>query len=90
MENICVPQASPSITLIYNGIILDKIPQRTLWSEFCADPLKRILSQGLPTAEQLAKQVPLKSLEKFDDFLPESLLSLSYSAIAFDVDELKQ
>jgi len=48
------------------------------------------LSQGLPTAEQLAKQVPLKSLEKFDDFLPESLLSLSYSAIAFDVDELKQ
>ncbi len=52
--------------------------------------LKRILRQGLPTAEQLAKQVPLKSLEKFDDFLPESLLCLSYSAIAFDLDELKQ
>jgi hypothetical protein len=34
--------------------------------------------------------VPLKSLEKFDDFLPESLLCLSYSAIAFDLDELKQ
>lgn len=52
--------------------------------------LKRILRQGLPTAEQLAKQVPLKSLEKFDDFLPENLLCLSYSAIAFDLDELKQ
>ena len=39
MKNNCFPQASPIITLIYNGIILDKIPQRTLWSEFCADPL---------------------------------------------------
>ena len=52
--------------------------------------LKRILRQGLPIAEQLAKQVPLKSLEKFDDFLPEDLLCLGYGAIAFDLKELEQ
>ena len=52
--------------------------------------LKRILRQGLPTPEQLAKQVPMKSLEKLDDFLPEDLLCLGYGAIAFDLKELEQ
>lgn len=52
--------------------------------------LKKILKRGLPTPEQLAKQVPLKSLEKFDDFLPEDLLCLGYGAIAFDLKELEQ
>lgn len=28
------------ITLIYNVIILDKIPYRTIWSEFSDDPKK--------------------------------------------------
>lgn len=52
--------------------------------------LKHILEQGLPTAEQLARKSPLKSIEKLDDFLPESLLCLGYGAITFDLEELKQ
>lgn len=47
--------------------------------------LKNIASRDLPTAMELAEAVPEKGLEKYDDFLPEDLLSENYGERAFDV-----
>lgn len=51
--------------------------------------LQSRLIQGLPNAQQLACHVPVKTIEKFDEFLPDDLLNLGYGAIAFDVETLR-
>ena len=38
----------------------------------------------LPTETELAQQVLEKRIEKFDEFLPESILSVGYGAKTFD------
>lgn len=52
--------------------------------------LKKLASQPLPTATELAQSVPNKLIEKFDEYLPEDLLNIGYGAKAFDVEKLKE
>lgn len=52
--------------------------------------LKELASQPLPTATELAKSVPNKLIEKFDEYLPEDLLNIGYGAQAFDIEGLKE
>jgi ATP-dependent Lhr-like helicase len=47
--------------------------------------LIELLNQTPPTNAELAQQVPDKHQEKYDDFLPESLLCEGYGQRAFDV-----
>ena len=42
----------------------------------------------MPSATELAENVPNKMIEKFDEYLPEDLLNLGYGAKAFDTDGL--
>lgn len=46
--------------------------------------LLKLASTELPTETELAQQVQEKRIEKFDEFLPESILSIGYGAKAFD------
>lgn len=48
--------------------------------------LKEILLSGLPSEFELAADVPDKYLDKYDEYLPESLLAKGYGAKAFDVE----
>ncbi|MNE71118.1 hypothetical protein D3C80_1669630 [compost metagenome] len=41
---------------------------------------------GLPSASELAADVPEKYLDKYDDYLPESLLTKGYGAKAYDIE----
>lgn len=47
--------------------------------------LKTLASEKLPTENELAASVPEKQLEKFDEFLPDDLLSLGYGAKVFEI-----
>lgn len=47
--------------------------------------LLKLASTGLPTETELAQQVLEKRIEKFDEFLPENILSVGYGAKAFDL-----
>lgn len=47
--------------------------------------LLKLASTELPTETELAQQVLEKRIEKFDEFLPESILSIGYGAKAFDL-----
>lgn len=48
--------------------------------------LKEILLSGLPSEFELAADVPDKYLDKYDEYLPQSLLAKGYGAKAFDVE----
>ncbi|MBF6636427.1 DEAD/DEAH box helicase [Rouxiella silvae] len=48
--------------------------------------LKHMMNSGLPTEAELAADVPEKYLEKYDEFLPDSLLASGYGAKAYDVE----
>ncbi|VTQ61571.1 ATP-dependent DNA helicase recQ [Campylobacter jejuni] len=51
--------------------------------------LKEILLSGLPSESELAADVPEKNLDKYDDYLPESLLAKGYGAKAYDIEGTK-
>ncbi|EHD22154.1 DEAD/DEAH box helicase domain protein [Brenneria sp. EniD312] len=48
--------------------------------------LKQMLLSGLPSESELAADVPEKYLDKYDDYLPESLLAKGYGAKAYDIE----
>lgn len=48
--------------------------------------LKEIQLTGLPSESDLAADVPEKCLDKYDDHLPESLLTKGYGAKAYDIE----
>ncbi|MEQ9886723.1 MULTISPECIES: DEAD/DEAH box helicase [Pectobacterium] len=48
--------------------------------------LKEMLLSGLPSESELAADVPEKYLDKYDDYLPESLLAKGYGAKAYDIE----
>jgi ATP-dependent Lhr-like helicase len=48
--------------------------------------LKEILLSSLPSESELAADVPEKYLDKYDDYLPESLLTKGYGAKAYDIE----
>ncbi|MBN3114420.1 DEAD/DEAH box helicase [Pectobacterium brasiliense] len=48
--------------------------------------LKKMLFSGLPSESELAADVPEKYLDKYDDYLPESLLAKGYGAKAYDIE----
>ncbi|AFR02904.1 ATP-dependent helicase [Pectobacterium carotovorum subsp. carotovorum] len=48
--------------------------------------LKQMLFSGLPSESELAADVPEKYLDKYDDYLPESLLAKGYGAKAYDIE----
>lgn len=50
--------------------------------------LRDLASSNMPSATELAENVPNKMVEKFDEYLPEDLLNLGYGAKAFDTDGL--
>ncbi|MFT6737553.1 MAG: ATP-dependent Lhr-like helicase, partial [Kangiellaceae bacterium] len=51
----------------------------------------RCLASGkLPTENELAVLVPEKQIEKFDEFLPDDILSLGYGAKVFDISSTKK
>jgi len=48
--------------------------------------LRSLAKSELPSATDLARSVPEKRIDKFDEFLPDDILSIGYGAKAFDVD----
>lgn len=52
--------------------------------------LKQLAQSHLPDTQQLADFVPEKHLEKFDQYLPQDLLSLGYGTKAFDIVETQK
>ena len=52
--------------------------------------LRDLASNPMPSATELAENVPNKMIEKFDEYLPEDLLNLGYGAKAFDIDSLSE
>ncbi|WP_446010610.1 DEAD/DEAH box helicase [Candidatus Electrothrix sp.] len=59
--------------------------QGTSINEICS-VFNRILTSPQQTPEKLARCVPEKKTEKFDQFLSEQLLCETYAAKAFDID----
>lgn len=50
--------------------------------------LQRMTQRPLPSATELAKNVPNKMIEKFDEYLPDELLNIGYGAQVFDIKGL--
>ncbi|PWC13565.1 DEAD/DEAH box helicase [Brenneria roseae subsp. americana] len=48
--------------------------------------LKQMLFSGLPSESELAADVPEKYLDKYDDYLPKSLLEKGYGAKAYNIE----
>lgn len=48
--------------------------------------LKKMLLSGLPSEFELAAVVPDKYLDKYDEYLPETLLATGYGAQAYDTE----
>ncbi len=48
------------------------------------------VQNSLPSGQELAKSVPGKHIEKFDEFLPDDLLSIGHAARTFDVNKLNE
>lgn len=48
--------------------------------------LKEMQLSGLPSEYELAADVPEKYLDKYDNYLPESLLTKGYGAKAYDIE----
>ncbi|WP_417566616.1 DEAD/DEAH box helicase [Marinobacter sp.] len=59
--------------------------QRTT-SDSVVSSLKSVLQAGLPSDSELAETVPEKHIEKFDELLPEDLLTEGFGRRMFDVD----
>ncbi|EAQ67749.1 hypothetical ATP-dependent helicase [Marinomonas sp. MED121] len=70
----------------YAGVI--EVEQATL--ENVRSTLLRLASTELPTETELAHQVVEKRIEKFDELLPEDLLSISYGTKAFNTTAAKK
>jgi ATP-dependent Lhr-like helicase len=47
--------------------------------------LNQLKNSTLPSAYELAKLVPEKRIEKYDDQLPDDILSIGFGAKAFDI-----
>lgn len=47
--------------------------------------LQHLVELGLPSESELAKLVPEKQIEKYDDYLPEQLLTEGYGNRSFDI-----
>ena len=59
---------------------------------YCAevkDALAKVLLQGLPSEPELAAGIIEKCLEKYDEYLPEALLSQEYGLRAFNMEQVK-
>lgn len=52
--------------------------------------LQALTHKPLPSETELAENVPNKLIEKFDEYLPEHLLTLGYGAQAFDIGGLNK
>jgi ATP-dependent Lhr-like helicase len=48
--------------------------------------LKEMLLSGLPSAFDLAADVPEKYLDKYDEYLPEFLLAKGFGEKAYDIE----
>jgi ATP-dependent Lhr-like helicase len=68
---------------VYAGVIE---VSKTSLSDIAA-LLRSISMRELPTAAELADSVLEKRVDKFDEFLPEKIVSLGYGAKAFDVND---
>mgnify|MGYP003148705291 CR=1 FL=1 len=55
-------------------------------SDSVMSSLRSVLQSGLPSDSELAETVPEKHIEKFDDLLPEDLLTEGFGRRMFDVD----
>jgi ATP-dependent Lhr-like helicase len=51
--------------------------------------LNQLKNSILPSAYELAKLVPEKRIEKYDDQLPDDILSIGFGAKAFDIDGVR-
>ncbi|HCE4639604.1 TPA: DEAD/DEAH box helicase [Vibrio parahaemolyticus] len=52
--------------------------------------LRTLASRKLPSEAELAEFVPEKQIDKFDEFLPEDILSIGYGTKAFDINRAKE
>ncbi|MCV3264532.1 hypothetical protein OGZ01_26395 [Vibrio harveyi] len=52
--------------------------------------LRILASRQLPSETELAKSVLEKQIDKFDEFLPEDILSIGYGTKAFDINGAKE
>ncbi len=55
-------------------------------SDSVISSLRSVLHSGLPSDSELAETVPEKHIEKFDELLPEDLLTEGFGRRMFDVD----
>ncbi|MBO2621552.1 DEAD/DEAH box helicase [Shewanella algae] len=69
----------------YAGVI--EVEKASL--ESVRSTLLKLASTELPTETELAQQVLEKRIEKFDELLPENILSIGYGAKAFDIKNAK-
>ncbi|STA75303.1 Uncharacterised protein [Citrobacter freundii] len=51
-----------------------------------ASALRALKKMGLPSEFELVAVVPDKYLDKYDEYLPESLLAKGYGAKAYDIE----
>ena len=70
---------------VYAGVIE---VSKTSLSDVAAS-LRSISMGELPNAVELADSVPEKRVDKFDEFLPEEIISLGYGTKAFDVNDAR-
>ncbi|WP_172564407.1 DEAD/DEAH box helicase [Vibrio navarrensis] len=52
--------------------------------------LRTLASKKLPSETELAQSVLEKQIDKFDEFLPEDILSIGYGTKAFDINGTKE
>lgn len=52
--------------------------------------LQQLASETLPTEKELAKEVLEKQIDKFDEFLPNDILSIGYGVKAFDISNTQK
>ena len=52
--------------------------------------LASALQEGLPSESHLAESIAEKCLEKYDEYLPETLLTQEYGLRAFDVEHVEE
>ncbi|MBG0753960.1 DEAD/DEAH box helicase [Vibrio cidicii] len=52
--------------------------------------LRTLASRKLPSETELAQSVLEKKIDKFDEFLPEDILSIGYGTKAFDINGAKE
>ncbi|WP_165387927.1 hypothetical protein [Vibrio vulnificus] len=57
----------------------------TIGVHFCT-----LASKKMPSETELAQSVLEKQIDKFDEFLPEDILSIGYGTKAFDINGTKE